>query len=898
MSSKPGFWRKCRVAFRCARFTVWALVLLLLAAFGWFNLVGLPDFLKTRLVTALHERGVQLEFSRMRLRIIHGLICDNVRIGEAQAGGPVLTAREVQLRINFPALLRRHLQVDGLALHQGNLSFPLSPTNSLALTNLQTELRFSGDDTWTLDQFRADLAGASFLLGGEISHAQEFRHWKMFSGAKSTDRGSVNASLQHFSDTLAKIHFEGSPQLSARMTGDARDVHSFAFNLTVRAPAVHTPWAGVGDLQFAARVTAPTNAPVFADPAWGFWTNLQPFRIEWTARGNNLESTKLNAGALECAGVWSAPELTVSRLSAALGNGTLAADVKLDVGSREAHFNARTSFDLHAVAALLTEKTRDRLAEISWQQPPHLQASGSLTLPPWADGAGDWRDDVEPSIRLRGELAFTNALVDGIAPVDRAHTHFTYAHLVWNLPDLELAQGRTTLELMIEENEATKNFRCAIGGKLDAGSVRPFLTTSNAVRGFNHLTFRQPVVLLLDVTGNLRDFAALSATGRVVAADFAIRGQWVDSLITTLAYSNLTAEFFHPQLARADGAEHFTAEKVTLDIAGQKLFLHAAEGRVSPAAVANSIGPKTAEAMEPYHFLAIPNAKVNGCIPLKQEEGELVTDDADLWFDVQGTAPFRWKKFETTGITGRIHWLAGDLILTNVVAECYGGSAHGWGVFNLQTPGDGTDFSFFMEGSNVDFNAMGRALWSPTNLLRGALSGAVTMTFANSSDWRTWNGYGWAELHNGLLWDAPIFGLMSPVLNTLTPGLDIGNSRATDGAGRFVMTNGVIFTDSLELRSLTMRLDYLGTVDLQENVQARAKAQLLRNAPVVGSLFSTVLWPVSKAFECEVTGTLGNPKITPVYIPFSKVLAAPLHPIRTMEKLFSSPPTNNAADKP
>ena len=40
----PGFWRKCRIAFRCARFAVWAAVLLALAAFAWFNLVGLPSY--------------------------------------------------------------------------------------------------------------------------------------------------------------------------------------------------------------------------------------------------------------------------------------------------------------------------------------------------------------------------------------------------------------------------------------------------------------------------------------------------------------------------------------------------------------------------------------------------------------------------------------------------------------------------------------------------------------------------------------------------------------------------------------------------------------------------------------------------------------------------------------
>jgi hypothetical protein len=896
MSSKPGFWRNCRIAFRCARFTVWGIVLLALAAFAWLNVVGLPGFLKTRLVTALHQRGVQLEFTRMRLRIVHGLICDNVRIGaEEPAGGPVLTAREVQLRVNFAALLHGRLQVDGLVVRRGNFKFPLAADDSLSLTNLESELRFEADDTWALDQFHADFAGATFQLGGEVAHAPEFSNWKMFSSAKTADRGSVEPALRSFSDTLKQIHFEGKPQLNARLNGDARDVHSFSFNVNARAPGVQTPWFSVRDLEFAAHVLAPTNAPSDSDPAWGFWTNLQPFHLDWTARGTDLKLAGLNADAVDCRGAWNAPELAVTTLSVRLGGGGLAGNAKLDVATRELNFTVNSDFDPHAVAALLPDKARGQLAEISWPKPPQLNAGGMLVLPVWTNRAPDWGDDIETSLRLHGDAAFTNALVAGGARLDSVQTHFSYANRVWRLPDVALVQGRTTLDLAGEENDATKDFRCVLGGKLDAESLRPFLTTTNAARGFGHLFFREPAALVLDVRGNLRDFATLSATGRVMATDFAIRGQWVDSVITTLAYTNLTAEFYHPQLTRADGTERFAAEKVTLDLAGQRLFIHHGAGHVSPVALGEAIGPKTAEAMKPYQFLTIPEATADGCIPLKHAGDDLINDDADIRFEVIGTVPFRWRRFETPRITGTIHWLGDNLILTNVVSECYGGEARGWGSFDVATPGDGTDFSFFMAGTNVDFNAMGRALWSPTNELRGWLSGNVTVTSANSSDWRTWNGYGQAQLRDGLLWDAPIFGLMSPLLNTLTPGLDMGDSRATDGGGRFTMTNGVIFTDSLEIRSLTMRVQYVGTIDLDENVSARAKAQLLRNTPVLGSLFSMVLSPVSKAFECGITGTLDQPKITPVYIPFSKVLTAPLHPIRTVEEMFSAPPTNAPA---
>jgi hypothetical protein len=347
----------------------------------------------------------------------------------------------------------------------------------------------------------------------------------------------------------------------------------------------------------------------------------------------------------------------------------------------------------------------------------------------------------------------------------------------------------------------------------------------------------------------------------------------------------LTAEFFHPQMARAGGTQKFAAEKLTLDLAGQKLIFTAGEGNVDPAVVARAIGPLTAEAMAPYQFPAIPQARVDGVVPLRHDaDGELVLDDADMRFEIVGGTPFRWRKFETPRITGTIHWWRNHLILTNAVAETYGGESRGWGDFDLQTPGAGTDFSFFITGTNADFHQMSMALWAATNQLAGALSGWVAVTKANSDDWRTWNGYGALQLRDGLLWNVPVFGLVSPVLNTVVPGLALGNSQAKDAAGRFTMTNGVIYTDTLEIRTAMMRLNYVGTVDLDEIVNARVTAHLLRNAPMVGGLMSLIFTPLSKAFECDVTGTLGEPKIKPAFVP--KIFLVPLHPLRSVEDIF------------
>jgi hypothetical protein len=759
----PGFWRKCRIAFRCVRFGVWFLTLAVLAALLWCNLIGLPNFVKSRMVATLAERGVKLECSRMRLSFLHGLVAENVRAGQTgTAGAATFSAREVRLKLNYSALLHGRGQLDGLGLRQAQFTLPLALGDALTLTNLEAALRFGANDTWSLDHFRADFSGAQISIGGELAHAPEARNWKVFSG-RGADKGATEDALKLFSSALRRIKFNGSPPLLLlTVTGDARDARSVTVRLNAAAPDVRTPWFDAEDLKLAAKLFTPTNSPLVGDAE---------LRIE---------------GLLDCA-----------------------------------------------------------------------------------------------ALKMNG------------APVGAVRTHFSYEDLMLTVPDFTVTSGRTQLTLSGQESEATKNFRCRVAGALDAESLRAFLPNERARRGFGLLAFREPVTLTVDAAGNLRRPESVTATGRIALTNAAIRGQTVDWLTAGLSCSNLTVDFLRPQISRAGGTQVLTADKVTLDIVGERLFIAGGAGRFEPMVVGRAIGPQTAAAMAPYQFLGLPAVRVEGCVPLKQVNGEIVTDDADLRVDVTNAVPFRWLRFQTPAITGTVHWWKNLIIVTNATGDCYGGSAQGWGVFNVDPKIRGTDFNFFITGTNVDFHRMATGLWAPTNHLEGALSGTVIMTSANSDDWRTWNGFGALKLQNGLLWDVPVVALMSPALNAVSPGL--GNSRATEATARFALTNGVIFSDSLAINSTMMRLQYAGTVDLRENLDAKVTAQLLRDTPWVGSVFSAMLWPVSKAFECRVTGQLDDPRVTPLYVP--KVLLAPLHPLRSLEEWFAPANATNAPAK-
>jgi hypothetical protein len=199
------------------------------------------------------------------------------------------------------------------------------------------------------------------------------------------------------------------------------------------------------------------------------------------------------------------------------------------------------------------------------------------------------------------------------------------------------------------------------------------------------------------------------------------------------------------------------------------------------------------------------------------------------------------------------------------------------------------NFHFDAIVTNADLQVLMADLSAKTNQLEGRLDGRLRITDARSKDWKSWQGRGRLNLHDGLIWDIPLFGILSPVLDGISPGL--GSSRASDASATYVITNGIITSDDLEIHAGMMRLEYRGTIDLKGRVNSRAQAELLRDTWAIGRLLSITLWPVSKLFEYKITGTVQDPKIEPVFF-IPKVMLLPfrmLHPTNTKESAPEPP---------
>ena len=388
-----AFWRKCRLALRWTRYAVWLVVVTALLLIAWCNVVGIPDFFQSRIAAALRGHGVAVEFSGMRWRFIHGIVAENVILGDKlnRADQPLLTARQIQLRFDYPSLARGKFLLTGVVLRDGIFTLPMSATNRLTLQNIQTEARFLPSETWALDELRAEFSGIKILLAGEVAHAPDVAKWDLFAGKKTGGRGALGRPLQDFTDALAKIHFTGSPQLNAQIAGDARAVHSFTVRLNANVPQVATPWFAARGWQAAVNFSAPEMAATNFGAALDFWTNAVPFHLAWTTRAAELDWKNISVRAAECAGEWSAPQLTVQRLTGKIGGGNLNVAAQLDVATRGLRLTNSSAFDPRVLKPFLPARAGAELDQIFWTRPPLFAVDGTLTLPAWTNRAPDWR---------------------------------------------------------------------------------------------------------------------------------------------------------------------------------------------------------------------------------------------------------------------------------------------------------------------------------------------------------------------------------------------------------------------------------------------------------------------------------------------------------------------------
>jgi hypothetical protein len=644
-------------------------------------------------------------------------------------------------------------------------------------------------------------------------------------------------------------------------------------NLDMEAERLRAPWGQAQHGEFSVTGSLPPAGDLqlfHTNLTWpDRWANL-PGDVNLVL--SNVHSPQLQWHNISGAVHWHAPRLT-SEISSDLYEGHGSAQADLDAATRELRFAGSTTFDPSHVFPLFPTNIQQWLNNYQWQAPPQLEVDGRLTLPPWTNRAPDWVDEIVPSLELRGRFQAGEGAYRGVS-FTSAQSPISLTNSAWHISDLKVTRPEGTLEGQYTFDTDTHQFHGQVRSTIDAKAVRPWLEKEEPQRALDFFEFSAPPFIEGQVWGNWRDLEQISFVARAAATNFTFRGESVKDCRTRLIYTNGFLSFIAPEVQRE--GERGTAAGIGLDPVAQKLYLTNAVGNLNAYAITRAVGQAATQAMEPYRFGSSPSGRVYGTIDLKGGRHE-----DDVHFEVQG-GPFQWQAFHFPKLSGRVDWVGETVSLTNVHGDFYGGRVAGNAFFDFK-PENGAAFAFHAMFTNADLHSFMADFSDKTNKVEGIVKGELVVTSANTAEPLSWQGYGTMNLTNGLIWDIPVFGLFSPILNSIVPGL--GNSRAKRANATYVISNSLIQSTDLQIHATAMRMQYDLKVDFDGGIEGRVEAELLRDMPAVGFVFSKILWPVTKLFEYKLSGTLAHPKAQPVFfVPW--ILQFPFHPIKTIREMM------------
>jgi hypothetical protein len=644
-------------------------------------------------------------------------------------------------------------------------------------------------------------------------------------------------------------------------------------NIDLESERLRTRWgdARQGELSATGSLPSASDLQLFhTNLTWpDRWTNVP---CDVTLLLSNVHSPKLQWHNFSGTAHWQPPYLG-SEISSELYEGRSSLKTDLDVATRELRFAGSTSFDLSHTFPLFPTNIQQWLNNYHSQTPPQLEVDGRLTLPSWTNHAPDWIGDVTPSLELRGKFQAGAGAYGGVT-FTSAQSLFSLTNSAWRISDLKVERPEGMLEGQYTSDTDTHQFHGRVRSTIDAKAVRPWLEKEGPQRALDFFEFTTPPLIEGQVWGNWLDLDHISFAAWVAATNFIFRGESVKDCRTTLVYTNEFLSFIAPEVQRV--GERGTATGIGLDPVAQKLYLTNAVGNINAYAITRAVGQAATEAIEPYRFDSSPTGRAYGTLDLKGGRHE-----DDVHFEVKG-GPFHWRAFHLPQLSGRVDWVGETVALTNVHGDFHGGRLAGNAFFDFR-PTNGAAFTFHSMFTNADLHSFMADFSNKTNKVEGIVKGELVVTHANTAEPLSWQGYGTMNLTNGLIWDIPVFGLFSPILNSIAPGL--GNSRAKKASATYVITNSLIQSSDLQVHATAMRMKYDLSVDFDGGIEGRVEAELLRDMPAVGFVFSKIFWPVTKLFEYKLSGTLAHPKAQPLFF-IPRILQLPFHPIKTIREIM------------
>ncbi|MDX6765668.1 MAG: AsmA-like C-terminal region-containing protein [Candidatus Methylacidiphilales bacterium] len=489
-------------------------------------------------------------------------------------------------------------------------------------------------------------------------------------------------------------------------------------------------------------------------------------------------------------------------------------------------------------------------------------ADVSLMAPAFPGGVGEWLKDVRfrtlPGLEGTVDLDWSEGLrylIVGRAnwrdfTVKDAYFESLYLPLSFDgkrimVPGLTLrgSRGRADLELFYDGQET---FKAKLDSTIDPTQFAP-LFGSGAKPFFDSLKFRNdgPVVHA-DFQGRGLRKEGMTVSGRVQAFDFSYKGVALKEVGSSFRYADDEIDLPDLHLRREEGEG---SGAVRHNFRTRIVVLKNVKARLHLAETARIISSKLEEYAQPYRFLAAPYAEAEGTVDVDHQK---LTDLKVHVVSPEGMDyKFLGKDVRLTDLDADLGFKGMELkILPRKPVGLFGGKAElDLGI--TLTPE--APYRAKAKMTDADFGALMRTYFGNSEI-SGRVSGQINLR-GLLNDMKSIDGFGTMAVTKGAIYDIPMFGGFSQVLNSIVPNL--GYAVADKAQAEYIFKNGVIQMDKVDVAATTFALIGKGTYDY---VNDRVDMNMRVN---MRGLMGIALFPVSKLFEYEGKGTLNDTKWGP-----------------------------------
>ncbi|MEM6600451.1 MAG: AsmA-like C-terminal region-containing protein [Verrucomicrobiota bacterium] len=364
---------------------------------------------------------------------------------------------------------------------------------------------------------------------------------------------------------------------------------------------------------------------------------------------------------------------------------------------------------------------------------------------------------------------------------------------------------------------------------------------------FNSLRFDAAgPVIDCKIEGTALDIEKIKLSGQLDAGDFGYKGVDLKHVKTSFTFSEYALHLPDLVVTREEGQG---SGNVWHNVKTREVVLKDIQSQLDLRKTARIIGNKMEEYAAPYMFFDAPVATAEGNIFLEEPQKN------DLKVTIQSE---KGMQYEFLGKLITLSRLDADLIFKGETLQITPHQPIGLfdgtltGKLNLELVHK-TPYRAELTMVQCDFGKLMKTFFGNKEV-SGTLDVQTTLS-GELADLSSMNGKGELVITDGVLYEIPVFGTFSDVLNNLSDGL--GYSKADKAKSDFQIKQGVLDMTKIDVYSTAFALIGNGTYDMVEDDVSMNMRVNMRG------VLGLPLFLISKLFEYRGTGSLNDTKWEP-----------------------------------